>query len=102
MVLQPDGSTLLLDDRSDLLLGVDPTFPRQDHELLLEPGATLLLYTDGLIERRGTWIDVGIADLPSALGTLTGAPLGHLCDTVLEMLAPHTGEDDIALIAVRV
>ncbi len=102
VVLQPDGSTLLLDDKSDLLLGVDPAFPRQDHETLLEPGSTLLLYTDGLIERRGTSIDVGIADLRSALGALAGAPLGHLCDSVLEMLAPHTGEDDIALIAVRV
>ena len=102
VVLMPDGSTVLLDDKSDLLLGVDPAHARQDHEIHLEPGSTLLLYTDGLIERRGTSIDVGIADLRSALGALAGAPLGHLCDNVLEMLAPHTGEDDIALIAARV
>ena len=102
VVLLPDGSTLLLDDKSDLLLGVDPTFPRRDHEITLAPGSTLLLYTDGLIERRGTAIDVGIEDLRAALSSLAGAPLGALCDTVLETLAPHTGEDDIALIAVRV
>lgn len=102
VVLLADGSTLLLDDKSDLLLGVDPTFPRQDHEITMPPGSTLLLYTDGLIERRGTPIDVGIEDLRGALSALAGAPLGALCDNVLETLAPHTGEDDIALIAVRV
>lgn len=102
VVLLADGSTLLLDDKSDLLLGVDPTFLRQDHEITLAPGSTLLLYTDGLIERRGTPIDVGIEDLRAALSALAGAPLGALCDNVLETLAPHTGEDDIALIAVRV
>ena len=92
VVLLADGSTLLLDDKSDLLLGVDPAFPRRDHEVTLPPGSTLLLHT----------IDVGIDDLRAALSDMAGAPLGLLCDSVLETLDPHTGEDDIALIAVRV
>ena len=58
MVLLPDGSTLLLDDKSDLLLGVDPSSPAGPRDAC--PAATLLLYTDGLIERRGTPIDAGI------------------------------------------
>jgi serine phosphatase RsbU (regulator of sigma subunit) len=101
VVLEPDGTCSVLDDKSDLLLGVDPTTTRTDHELVLEPGATLLLYTDGLVERRGSSIDVGLDDLCAALTSLAGADLDALCDGVLDQLAAHTGEDDIALVAVR-
>jgi PAS domain S-box-containing protein len=102
VVLLPDGQCLLLDEKSDLLLGVDPSTDRRDHRLLLAPGSTLLLYTDGLIERRGSSIDVGLDDLCAALSSLAGAGLDAVCDGVLERLAAHTGEDDIALVAVRV
>jgi serine phosphatase RsbU (regulator of sigma subunit) len=102
VLLAPDGSCHLLDEKSDLLLGVDPGTDRADHTLMLEPGSTLMLYTDGLIERRGSSIDVGLDDLCTALTSLAGAGLDDLCDGVLERLAAHTGEDDIALVAVRV
>jgi PAS domain S-box-containing protein len=102
VILAPDGSCHVLENKSDLLLGVDPVTDRADHTTLLEPGSTLLLYTDGLIERRGSAIDVGLEDLCTALSDLSGAGLDDLCDAVLERLAVHTGEDDIALVAVRV
>lgn len=102
VVLTADGTCTLLDEKSDLLLGVDPATRRTDHELVLGPGTTLLLYTDGLIERRGSSIDVGLDDLCAALSTLADHDLDDLCDCVLERLSAHTGEDDIALVAVRV
>lgn len=100
VLMSPSGETRLLHE-SDLLLGVDPDTVRHDHSTDLEPGTVLLLYTDGLIERRRAPIDVGLADLRAALTELRGVPVEELCDRLLERLAPHLGEDDVALIAVR-
>jgi serine phosphatase RsbU (regulator of sigma subunit) len=100
VVLSPGGETRLLEP-SDLLLGVDPDTVRHDHSTELEPGSVLLLYTDGLIERRGASIDVGLEDLRAALTELRGAPVDELLDQLLVRLGPHLGEDDVALIAVR-
>ena len=101
VLLRRDGTVTLLDPRPNLMLGVDPDAARDDHTLELPDGATLLLYTDGLVERRGAALDDGIDDLRAALAGHAGTPLEELCDTVLAVLAPHTGDDDIALIALR-
>jgi serine phosphatase RsbU (regulator of sigma subunit) len=101
VLVTPDGGTSLLEG-SDLLLGVQPDAQRADHTVRLAPGSLLLLYTDGLIERRGASIDEGVADLGAALSELHGLPVESLCDALLERLDPHLGEDDVALVAVRV
>ncbi|WP_282203751.1 SpoIIE family protein phosphatase [Kitasatospora fiedleri] len=61
----------------------------------------LLLYTDGLVERRGEDIDVSLARL-SALRLPADGPLDSLLDGTLAALAPDDAEDDIALLAARV
>ncbi|MGF1427549.1 SpoIIE family protein phosphatase [Kitasatospora sp. LaBMicrA B282] len=64
------------------------------------PGSTLLLYTDGLVERRHRDIEESLA----ALGGLdfdAAAPLEHLIDTALTGLAAGHGEDDVAILATR-
>ncbi len=61
----------------------------------------LLLYTDGLVERRGEDIDVSLARL-SALRLPADGPLDALLDGTLAALAPADAEDDIALLAARV
>jgi PAS domain S-box-containing protein len=101
LLLAPDGSTTLLDTRPDLMLGVDATTPRHDHVLDLEERHTLLLVTDGLVERRGTDLDAGMARLRKALRDLGDVPLEDLLDTVLARLVPRAGEDDVAIVAVR-
>jgi phosphoserine phosphatase RsbU/P len=67
----------------------------------LERGARLVLYTDGLVERRREPIDAGLERLRRAAEGFEG-PLGALCDHLLEALCPPPGtpQDDIALIAV--
>ncbi|MEU6347958.1 SpoIIE family protein phosphatase [Streptomyces sp. NPDC047072] len=65
------------------------------------PGHTLLLYTDGLIERRHEDIDASLARL-TRIGALTSPTPDELLDHVLTQVAPHTPEDDIALVAARV
>jgi PAS domain S-box-containing protein len=101
VLLAPDGRTTLLETTPDLMLGVDPDTPRHDHTVEIEDGATLLLVTDGLVERRGSDLDEGISRLREALTDLGGLPLERLCDTLLARLVPQRGEDDVALVAVR-
>jgi serine phosphatase RsbU (regulator of sigma subunit) len=82
------------------MLGVDPEAPRQDHGIELEPGSTVVMYTDGLVERRGHALDAGISGLLDHVRAAAALPLEELCDAVLAM--PHLVEDDIVLLAVRV
>ncbi len=102
MVVDADGTVRVLDeDRPDLVLGLDPDRPRVDHETVLDAGATVLLYTDGLVERRDRPLRAGLADLRAALGRHAGLGLDALCDTLLAELPGGPGEDDVALVAVR-
>ncbi|WP_426564430.1 SpoIIE family protein phosphatase [Angustibacter sp. McL0619] len=100
IVLRPDGSGELLDSEPELLLGLMPATARTDHELLLEPGMTLLLYTDGLVERRGETLTHGLEWLRHRVEALSGLPLSSLCDSLLGEL-PTDAEDDVALLAIR-
>jgi serine phosphatase RsbU (regulator of sigma subunit) len=101
-VLGCDGTvTLLQGGTADLLLGVDPDTSRTEHLAVLQPGSTVLLYTDGLVERRDRDIDTGTAELSEALRRCAGLPLAELCDRVLERLFLPDAEDDVAVLAVR-
>jgi serine phosphatase RsbU (regulator of sigma subunit) len=66
----------------------------------LLPDQVLLLYTDGLVERRGEDIDVSLARLASVAYPTTGE-LEDLLDVVLLALASSTPDDDIAVLAAR-
>ncbi|MDK1476585.1 SpoIIE family protein phosphatase [Streptomyces sp. 549] len=77
-------------------------------ELDAPAGATLLLYTDGLVESRHRDVWTGIEQLREKLTetarlTRPGSPppLEPLCDEVLEILGPGDRDDDIALLAAR-
>ena len=68
LVIDADGrQRLLTAPRPGLLLGVDPGATRTDQEDVLEPGSTVLLYTDGLVERRDQGFDDGVTLLGEAL-----------------------------------
>ena len=102
IVVAPDGTVRVLDaGGADLLLGVDPRQPRHDRSAELAPGSTVLLYTDGLVERRDRGFDAGTAELVSVLGEAAGLPLDQLCDRLLERLFLPDAEDDVAVLALR-
>jgi anti-sigma regulatory factor (Ser/Thr protein kinase) len=101
MLLSADGTVTMLDEEADLLLGLDPHTERHDHEAVLDEGATLLFYTDGLVERRDSPLDAGLARLRQALSALADQPLQTLCDELLARLLPGEADDDVALVAVR-
>ncbi|MCV2490039.1 SpoIIE family protein phosphatase [Geodermatophilus sp. YIM 151500] len=102
LVINPDGSVAELAAwTGDLLLGVDAEVDRQESVVTLDRGSTVLLYTDGLIERRDADLDAGMVRLREALIELADRPLEEMLDEVLERLVHGRPEDDVALVAVR-
>jgi anti-sigma regulatory factor (Ser/Thr protein kinase)/putative methionine-R-sulfoxide reductase with GAF domain len=72
-----------------------------EHDAELEPGATIVLYTDGLVERRGEPLDAGLERLASTVGQDHG-DLEHLGDVLVDVLLPQgPGDDDAALLIAR-
>jgi serine phosphatase RsbU (regulator of sigma subunit) len=61
----------------------------------------VLLYTDGLVERRDQVFDEGITALRHRLTARSGQPVEELVDGLLADLLPDRAEDDVALVAVR-
>jgi serine phosphatase RsbU (regulator of sigma subunit) len=101
-VLMPDGTALLLDEEPpELLLGVAPETKRREHVTVIPRGSTVLLFTDGLVERRDRDIDSGTAELVEVLRRCAGLELDDLCDGVLEQLFLPDAQDDVAMLAVR-
>jgi PAS domain S-box-containing protein len=102
LLLHVDGRIEeLVGPRAELMLGVDPTTRRTDSVVQVQRGATLLLYTDGLVEGRDLPLDEGISRLREALTELAAEPLDDLCDAVIQRLRPQGLQDDVALVAIR-
>lgn len=102
MAINPDGSVLPLNAvPAGMLLGLDADSPRTDSVVVLDRESTLLLYTDGLIEHRDRSLRVGLAELQDALREHADLDLDALCDRLLDDLPAGPGDDDIALVAVR-
>jgi serine phosphatase RsbU (regulator of sigma subunit) len=102
MVIHPDGTVLSLTGRRpELLLGVDDTAHRSESAVTLDWDATLVLYTDGLVERRDQHLDDGLDRLARALEELSGRDLDDLCDELLARMLRGGSDDDVAIVAVR-
>lgn len=68
----------------------------------LRVGSLLVLNTDGLIERRGESLDVGLQRLADVAATCARLPAGEVCATLLAAMAPPDGySDEVALVTVR-
>ncbi len=102
LVIHHDGRIEeLAGARAELMLGVDPRCRRTESVLTVQRGATLLLYTDGLVEDRDLPLDEGMARLKAVLAELADVPLDDLCDAVIDRLRPQGLQDDVALVAIR-
>jgi PAS domain S-box-containing protein len=74
-----------------------------DAQAAVEPGDLLVLYTDGLIERRDRDLDEGFAALARAAGGLYDQPAERACATLMDRLLPgQEHEDDVCLLVLRV
>jgi len=99
LLLSADGQASFLEHSPAVPLGVAWQVRRPEVAARLEPGTTLILYTDGLVERRGDSIEEGMSKLKAAAET---APRGvePLLDHVIASLVDEVTEDDVALLAV--
>ncbi|MGW6128397.1 SpoIIE family protein phosphatase [Cellulomonas sp. NPDC055163] len=100
LLLHADGRAELLERPGDLLLGLRAHNERHDHTVLIEPDDVVLLYTDGLVERRGEPLTTGLERLRTTAEQLAHLPLEELCDKLLARLA-RDSDDDVALLAMR-
>jgi len=102
LVVHPGGRIEeLAGERAELMLGVDPAARRTESVTTVARGATVLLYTDGLVEGRDLLLDEGTARLAAALRELADRPLPEVCDSLLSRLRPEGLQDDVALVALR-
>jgi anti-sigma regulatory factor (Ser/Thr protein kinase) len=101
LLLGPDGAAAWLRDAHGVPLGVMDDAAYDDVTTAIEPGSTIVLYTDGLVETRGEHLDRGFERLEGAV--LDGpADLDGLCDAVLKQtLADPEVDDDVTLLVLR-
>jgi serine phosphatase RsbU (regulator of sigma subunit) len=99
-IRDPDGTVRFVEVGHGPMLGLaqDVTFP--SGSVTLERGSTLALYTDGLIERRGEMLDVGMERLATALRGASPDP-DSMCASVLDDLHAHESHDDVALVVAN-
>ncbi len=100
MLRLPDGAVEVIDDGVSVLIGVDAGIPHESSTRRLPPGSTLLLYTDGLVERRDRGIEEGVEELRVVVASGPANP-DDLREHVLAHLAAGRREDDIAVLAVH-
>jgi serine phosphatase RsbU (regulator of sigma subunit)/anti-sigma regulatory factor (Ser/Thr protein kinase) len=101
LLVRPDGTNELLDISPAPPLGVG-SGPIQSRVLDIEDGSLLVLYTDGLVERRTEDIDVGLDKLRAIFGPGSAdQPLEDLCKATLAGVYADQQRDDIALLIAR-
>jgi serine phosphatase RsbU (regulator of sigma subunit) len=102
LLLLRDGRAELLEAPRDILLGAVPSFRYEESRIALRPGDTLLLYTDGLVERRRDGLGPGLRRLVAAVEDLAGTErLESLVDGLLRSAVGDT-DDDTCVVAVGV
>lgn len=102
LVIGAGGAARFLDAPSSVPLGVMPFPTYEQGTLELEPGAAVLAYTDGLVERPGELIDDGLARLARAAAPELADDPERLCDALVAELVPRgAAGDDVALLVLH-
>jgi GAF domain-containing protein/anti-sigma regulatory factor (Ser/Thr protein kinase) len=102
VVVAADGAVSLLEEGRGPPLGAVPDAVFEEARTNIEPGATVLLYTDGIVERRDMWIEEGLERLAATLDGAADEELDGLLDRLVQTLIPGGAEqDDVALLALR-
>ena len=102
LLVHADGSAQQLDDAHTIALGLRQDWPRPEAHMRIPIGSTLVLYTDGLVERRRVPLEQGISRASALIQELRAAPLDELANGIMTGLAPDDGyQDDVALLLYR-
>jgi serine phosphatase RsbU (regulator of sigma subunit)/anti-sigma regulatory factor (Ser/Thr protein kinase) len=103
LLVSADGTTRILDDAVSWPLAIGAKrSPTVGATLPFPPGSLIVMYSDGLVERRGESLDVGIDRLTRSVGEHWNLPLDAMCDAVLDdALRGRRRADDVAMLALR-
>jgi len=102
ILVLPDGTTILLNEGRSIPLAVRPGRERPQGECTIPARATLLLYTDGLVERRRRPLSTGIDQAGETVQEGRNVAIDDLATQVMTRLAPTGGyDDDVALLLYR-
>jgi len=101
LLLSESGLPQFLEGGASVPLGVLPFPDFQEVSAPIDQGATVVLYTDGLVERPGEHIDTGLDRLAEVVRGASTDPQ-EICDLVLDQMVPEAGApDDVALLTLR-
>ncbi|OBF12262.1 ATPase [Mycobacterium sp. ACS4054] len=102
ILVHADGTTQMLDEGHTIALGVRADWARPEARVTVPARATLLLYTDGLVERRRTALGQGISRAAALVQDGRAATLDELANQIMSGLAPSEGyQDDVVLLLYR-
>ncbi|MGW2253964.1 PP2C family protein-serine/threonine phosphatase [Kitasatospora sp. NPDC001660] len=100
LLVTGDGTARYLDTDPDLPIGVDLSLPRLDHVRALPPRATLVMFTDGLVEHPALPLEAGLEAIAATAASLADRPLDEL-GTALVEARPGDVHDDLAVLLLR-
>jgi serine phosphatase RsbU (regulator of sigma subunit) len=101
ILVEADGRARFLEDAGSLPLAVQDDLERPEAAAVLTPGSTLLLYTDGLVERRDQVIDEGMDRAVEVVTIGRHLPPAELADRLTEQLLADAPDDDVAFLLYR-
>ena len=83
------------------MLGISADIDRVERVTQMPYGSTLLLYTDGLVERRGESLTDGLRRLADALAAHGNLHVEELADALVQTMTPEAPDDDVAVLILR-
>ena len=101
LLIDPSGGATYLESSTGLPVGLNWNLPYEESIALLRPGATLVLFTDGLVDRRDVDVQVGLERLRAAATDPGDGDLDEMCGALLEHLVPRDASDDVAILVAR-
>lgn len=98
LLLEGENARLL--EPNSVPIGVTSFAEFEEHSIPYQPGSRLILYSDGLIERRGESLQQGLERLRQAALYESGLDVADLCDALLQQMEAASSTDDVALMVV--
>ncbi len=106
LILKSDGTVERIPHAPGMALGLWDVITLDERNILLEPGSTLLLFTDGMTDCRDpNGVAFGLDNIKTALKDMTGLPAQEVCDRLFNSLMDYQNgspqDDDVTLVAIH-